>query len=89
MKALSIAGGLSAYPSHTAYIYRADANDQHKNEIPVKLGKILARKSPDVPLYANDMVYIPTRNLAQAGMKTLEVAGSALGIASILLYIIK
>ena len=64
--------------SHTAYIYRADSNDSHKNEIPVKLSKILARKSPDVPLYANDMVYIPTRTLAQAAVKTFEVAGAAL-----------
>ena len=89
MKALSIAGGLGAYPSHTAYIYRADANDQHKNEIPVKLNRILARKSPDVPLYANDMVYIPTRTLAQASVKTLEVAGAALGIASFFIYTVK
>ncbi len=89
MKALSIAGGLSGYASHTAYIYRADANESHKSEIPVKLGKILARKSPDVPLYANDMVYIPIRTLAQTSMKTLEVAGAALGVASFFLYAVR
>ena len=89
MRALSIAGGLGAYPSHTGYIYRADANDLHKNEIRVEIGKILARKSPDVPLYANDMVYIPTRTRAQAGMKALEVSAAALGIASFLLYAFK
>ena len=78
MKALSIAGGLSAFASHTAYIYRADSNDSHKSEIPVKLSKILARKSPDVPLYANDMVYVPNRSVAQATLKTFEVAGPQL-----------
>ena len=72
MKALAIAGGLGGYASHTAYIYRADANDSHKSEIPVKIGKILARKSPDVPLYANDMVYIPTRSILQAGRKDVR-----------------
>ena len=40
--------------------------NQHKSEIPVKLAsKILARKSPDVPLYADDMVYIPNRTLSK------------------------
>ena len=89
MKALSIAGGLSAFASHTAYIYRADSNDSHKSEIPVKLSKILARKSPDVPLYANDMVYIPNRSVAQAAMKTFEVAGAAVTIATFLIYTVK
>jgi polysaccharide export outer membrane protein len=86
MKALSIAGGLDSYASHTAYIYRADKDDQRKSEIPIKLSKILARKSPDVPLYADDMVYIPNRGVASASMKTLEVAGAALGIASFFVY---
>ena len=89
MKALSIAGGLSAFASHTAYIYRADSNDSHKSEIPVKLSKILARKSPDVPLYANDMVYVPNRSVAQATLKTFEVAGAAVGVASFLVYAFK
>jgi len=89
MRALSIAGGLDAYASHTAYIYRSDKDDQHKTEIPVKLSKILARKAPDVPLYADDMVYIPNRTFAANGMKTLEVAGAALGIASFFVYTVR
>ncbi len=86
MRALSIAGGLDSFASHTAYIYRSDKDDQHKSEIPIKLNKILARKAPDVPLYADDMVYIPNRPLAANSMKALEITGAALGIASFFIY---
>ncbi|MGP8260982.1 MAG: hypothetical protein ACLQM6_13625, partial [Acidobacteriaceae bacterium] len=46
------------FTGRTAYIYRIDGSGR-KNEIPIEVKKILARKSPDVPLYANDMLYIP------------------------------
>ncbi len=30
-----------------------------KTEVPIELAKIMKRKSPDVPLQANDILYIP------------------------------
>jgi len=49
--------------------------------------KIVARKSPDVPLYANDMLYDPTRTGLQASTKALLIAsGIGLGVASIMVY---
>jgi len=35
-------------------------SQRQQDEIPVELDKILQRKSPDVPLIANDILYIPT-----------------------------
>jgi len=88
LRALSIAGGLSQYASHTGYIYRVDVNGGHKNEIPINIHKILKRQSPDLPLFANDMLYIPNREFLQSSAKTLEVSVAALGLASILIYIL-
>jgi polysaccharide export outer membrane protein len=86
LRALSIAGGLSPYASHIGYIYRVDVNGAHKNEIPVNIHKILKRQSPDLPLFANDMLYIPNRSFLQASAKTLEVSAAALGVLAFLIY---
>lgn len=90
LKALSIAGGLDSFSSHTAYIYRMDGSTGHKNEIPVDVHKILARKSPDVPLFANDMLYVPNATGARVSAKTLEVAaGVGLAAAGVLVYVLR
>ena len=87
LRALSLSDGLDSYASHTAYIYRLDGNTGRKNEIPVDLKKILARKSPDVPLYANDMLYVPNAPGRQASSKALAIAlGVGLGVASLAIY---
>lgn len=90
LKALSIAGGLDSFASHTAYIYRADSSNGHKNEIPVNVHKIMARKSPDVPLLANDMLYVPNATGARVSAKTLEIAGGiGLAAAGFVLYAVR
>ena len=86
LRALSIAGGLSQYASHVGYIYRADVNGGRKNEIPINISNILKRKSPDLPLFANDMLYIPNREFLQASAKTLELSAAALGVVAFLIY---
>jgi len=85
LKALAFSDGLDTYTGRTAYIYRIDGSGR-KIEIPIEVKKILARKSPDVPLYANDMLYIPNSVGMRASAKALEIAlGTGLGVAYLLL----
>jgi polysaccharide export outer membrane protein len=85
LKALALSEGLDTYTGRMAYIYRLDGSGR-KNEIPIEVKKILARKSPDVPLYANDMLYIPNSLGMRASAKALEIAlGTGLGVAYLLL----
>lgn len=89
MKALSLSEGLDTFSAHTAYVYRLDANGTARSEIPVELGKIMSRKAPDVPLMANDILYIPNAAGLRAGLKVLETSvgvGAALGGALIYAY---
>lgn len=89
MKAMALTGGLDSFSSHTAYIYRIDGTSGRKNEIPVAIKKILARKSPDVPLYGNDMLYVPNATGQRVTAKTLELTvGLGLGLAGLLIYVL-
>ena len=72
LKMLAVAGGTTAYATKDAYIYRREANGTGKNEIPVELSKILARKAPDVQLQANDVLYIPDNKGRRMTMTTLD-----------------
>ena len=58
LEMLALAEGLAPFATKEAFIYRRDAAGV-KNEIPVPLEKVLKRKSPDVRLLANDILYIP------------------------------
>jgi polysaccharide export outer membrane protein len=88
MKALALSGGLDSYASHKAYIYRVEGGSGGRNEIPIELKKIMDRKSPDVPLMANDIFYIPNSNGARAGVKVLETSiGLATGLGVAALYL--
>jgi polysaccharide export outer membrane protein len=89
MKALALSEGLDSFSSHKAYIYRLEAGSSGRNEIPIELKKIMDRKSPDVPLLANDILYIPNATGARASLKVLETSigvGAALGAAMIYVY---
>lgn len=86
MKALSLSEGLDSFSSHTAYIYRVEGGHGGRSEIPVPLRKIMDRKSPDIPLLANDILYIPDATGKKAGLKALEssvIVGTGLGAALI------
>ncbi len=88
LKAMSIAGGLDSFATRTAYIYRVDEINGHKEEIPINLKKILARKSPDVPLYANDMVYVGNEPGMRVSAKVLEIAvGVGLAVTGLVIYV--
>lgn len=74
LKMLALAEGLAPYASKKAYIIRRDDLSGARKEIPIELGKILARKSPDVPLAAQDVLYIPDNTGRRASMTALEKA---------------
>jgi polysaccharide export outer membrane protein len=89
MKALALSEGLDTFPSHSAYIYRVEGGSGGRNEIPIDLKKIMDRKSPDVALMANDILYVPDASGARASLKVLETTlaiGAGLGGAMIYTY---
>jgi polysaccharide export outer membrane protein len=86
MKALALSEGLDTFSGNKAYIYRLEAGSGGRNEVPVELRKIMARKSPDVPLLASDILYVPSATGLKASMKVLEASiGVGTGLASALL----
>jgi len=72
LKMLALSEGLAPYASKDAYIFRREASSGTKNEIPLHLSQIMQRKSPDVPLLANDILYIPDNRGKRIGMTALE-----------------
>lgn len=73
LKALGISEGLVPYYKKTAYILRPDDMGT-KQEIPVELNQILARKSEDLALRAEDILYIPDDNKRRVTMNIIEKA---------------
>ena len=72
LKMLALAEGLAPYAAKEAFIYRREAGASAKNEIPIEIRKILERKAPDVPLQANDILYVPDAKGRRIGMTALE-----------------
>jgi polysaccharide biosynthesis/export protein len=72
LKMLALAEGLAPFAGKEAYIYRREAGAAAKNEIPIEIRKILERKVPDVPLQANDILYIPDAKGRRATMAVIE-----------------
>jgi polysaccharide export outer membrane protein len=86
LKALAVAEGLMPYAGKQAYIYRREASGT-KNEIPIELRQIMNRKSPDVPLMADDILYIPDAKGTRATLAALEkFAIFGTGITGALIY---
>ena len=73
LKALAMAEGLAPYATREAYIYRT--GDEQR----VELRRILDRKSPDIPLTANDILYIPDN---RKGRVTANVIEKTIGFAA-------
>jgi polysaccharide export outer membrane protein len=71
LQMLALAEGLMPYATKDAYIYRREGTGA-KNEIVVPLDKIMQRKAPDVPLTANDILYVPDNKGKRIGVKALE-----------------
>jgi len=79
LQLLALSEGLAPYSAKVAYVYRR-APGGTKTEVPIELAKIMERKSPDVPLQANDVLYIPDnkgRRLTAQAIDRLAGLGSA------------
>jgi len=88
MKALALSEGLDNFSSRKAYIYRQEAGNIGRSEIPIELKKIMDRKMPDVPLMSNDILYVPDASGMRASMKVLAATLSiGTGLSSTLLYV--
>ncbi len=72
LKVLALSEGLLPFATKQAYIYRREAGTNNSNEIPIELNQIVERKSPDVPLKPNDVLYIPDNKHRRMTMATLD-----------------
>ena len=85
LRVLAVVEGVVSFSSNTAYIYRIAGGSKDRQEIPVELKKILARKAPDVGLLPDDILYIPDKTRLRITAQTAEkLSGLGGGILSAL-----
>jgi polysaccharide biosynthesis/export protein len=72
LKLLALSGGLDSFSRNKAYIYRTEPGSPQKAEIEVPLRRILDRKSEDVKLSPNDILYVPTNGKLKASASVLN-----------------
>jgi polysaccharide export outer membrane protein len=71
LQMVALAEGLAPYSAKLAYIYRR-AQDGSRSEVPVELEAILKRKSADVPVQPDDMLYIPDNRIRRLTVTAIE-----------------
>ena len=84
LQALSLAEGFGpdASPKTSRILRQAPGSDGTPKEIPIDIRKIYAGKAPDVPLYANDILFIPTSSTKVVARRVIEASiGVGSGIA--------
>ena len=74
LQALALAEGLAPDSSanHARIVRPAPGGDGLPKEIPVDISSILAGRKPDVPLFANDVLYVPNSALKAGSKRTAE-----------------
>ncbi len=73
LKMLALSEGLTPFSAKQAYIFRREAGaNGAKNEIPIELKAIMDRKSPDVPLQPNDVLYVPDNRGRRITISAIE-----------------
>jgi polysaccharide export outer membrane protein len=79
LQILSLAEGLEKTAAgDRAKIMRGIPGSNNRNEIPIDLKKMLAGKSSDVPLQADDILFVPTSAGKSAAYRTIDIlSGSA------------
>jgi polysaccharide biosynthesis/export protein len=83
LKILAESEGLLPFTSKQAYIYRKEGGAAGRSEIPIPLRQIMDRKSPDISLQTNDILYIPDDKHKRVTVGALErAAGFGLATAS-------
>ena len=75
LQAISLAGGVetASAPEHTR-ILRAATGAAEREELPIDLKKIMAGKAVDVPLQAEDILFIPSSVPKRAAIRAIEAA---------------
>ena len=75
LQALSLAEGMdSTAAGQKAKILRKPEPGAERIEIAVNVKKILSNQAPDVPLRADDILFIPNNTARSVGIRTLETA---------------
>lgn len=80
LRLLALTEGLLPYTGSQAFIYRRVPGSPVLKEVPIELGRIMERKAPDLPLSANDILYIPEskgKRLAASVLDRLSGFGSS------------
>jgi polysaccharide export outer membrane protein len=72
LKLLALSGGLDSFSLSKAYIYRTESGNLQKTEIEVPLKRILDRKSEDIKLAPNDILYVPINGKLKASASVLN-----------------
>jgi polysaccharide export outer membrane protein len=75
LQALSLAEGvLPASAPQNAKILRAAADGATRTETAINVKKLLAGKTADLSLHADDILFIPSSTAKRAGIRALEAA---------------
>ena len=81
LRVIAQSDGLLPFSAKDAFILRH--GDSPKSEISIPLQKIMDRKAPDVPLVANDVLYIPDNKGRRNTSKIVEmILAAGVGTAS-------
>jgi polysaccharide export outer membrane protein len=72
LKALALSQGTLSFSAKKAYVYRVAPGSRDRREIEVDLLQILKRKAPDVPLQANDILYIPENSKKRLSASVID-----------------
>jgi polysaccharide biosynthesis/export protein len=82
LKLLALAGGTMPFSQKQAYIYHQSA-DGNRTEIPFDLKAMIDRKAPDIPIQANDMLYVVDNKGKRMTVTALDrIAGVGAATAS-------
>lgn len=83
LKVLALSQGVLPFTAKQAYVYRSVPGSKNRQEIAIELNKILHRKTPDFPLQANDILYIPDNTKMRISASVLDhMAGFGSSTAS-------
>lgn len=75
LQVLSLAEGFSSLAAPgNARILRSVPGSPNRKEIPINLKKLMSGKEPDVPLQADDILFIPTSAAKSITKRTLDAA---------------
>lgn len=76
LQAIALAGGVNktAAASNARILRSTVEGNSHRTEDQINLKKILASKSPDISLRADDILFVPDSNAKNAGLRALQMA---------------